>query len=183
MLAQRLPGILPPLSLEEALQDAFGHFWSAEVFRGETWPALAGMYEIPAANLGSPYRTIFMQDVPSKRIYGINVYTFNPQGDKPFNANSGWLYGMEDVRGYDSIIPKQYTDYMAAIEPQGELKFNRVQPIGNWESLNPAITLWVKSLASEGDAYDLDDAAAAASSAPVVKLLNVLQSGRFERVG
>ncbi len=62
--------------------------------------------------------------------------SFAPHGDKPFNANSGWLVGLEDVRGYDSIIPKQYTEYMAAIEPQNELQFNRVQPIANWESLN-----------------------------------------------
>ena len=62
--------------------------------------------------------------------------SFAPNGDKPFNANSGWLFNLPDVRGYDSIIPKQYTDYMAAIEPQNELPFNRVQPIVNWESLN-----------------------------------------------
>ncbi len=62
--------------------------------------------------------------------------SFTPHGDKPFNANSGWLYGFHDIRGYDSIIPKQYTDYMAAIEPQNGLPFNRVQPIANWESLN-----------------------------------------------
>jgi O-antigen/teichoic acid export membrane protein len=64
------------------------------------------------------------------------VTSFTPHGDKPFHANSGWLFDIQDVRGYDSIIPKQYTDYMAAIEPQNELQFNRVQPIANWESLN-----------------------------------------------
>jgi O-antigen/teichoic acid export membrane protein len=62
--------------------------------------------------------------------------SFTPHGDKPFNANSAWLFDLQDVRGYDSIIPKQYTEYMAAIESQNELPFNRVQPIGNWESLN-----------------------------------------------
>lgn len=62
--------------------------------------------------------------------------SFNPRGDKPFNANSGWLYDLQDVRGYDSIIPKQYVDYMAAIEPQNELPFNRVQPISSLEALN-----------------------------------------------
>lgn len=62
--------------------------------------------------------------------------SYNPRGDKPFNANSGWLYSLQDVRGYDSIIPKQYTDYMAAIEPQNELKFNRVQPVGSLDGLN-----------------------------------------------
>jgi O-antigen/teichoic acid export membrane protein len=62
--------------------------------------------------------------------------SFDDKGEKPFNANSGWLFNLQDVRGYDSIIPRQYTDYMAAIEPQNELQFNRVQPIANWQSLN-----------------------------------------------
>ncbi len=64
------------------------------------------------------------------------ITSFAPNGDKPFNANSAWLFDLPDVRGYDSIIPKQYTEYMAAIEPQNELPFNRIQPIVNWESLN-----------------------------------------------
>lgn len=62
--------------------------------------------------------------------------SFTPHGDKPLNANGGWLYGLQDVRGYDSIIPRQYVDYMRTIEPQNELLFNRIQPIVNWESLN-----------------------------------------------
>ena len=61
---------------------------------------------------------------------------FTPNGDKVFNANTPWLLGFQDVRGYDSIILKQYTDYMEAIEPQNELEFNRVQSVANWESLN-----------------------------------------------
>lgn len=64
------------------------------------------------------------------------ITSFAPKGNKPFNANAGWLFNIPDVRGYDSIIPKQYTDYMGAIEQQNELKFNRVQPIVNVESLN-----------------------------------------------
>ena len=62
--------------------------------------------------------------------------SFNPNGDIPFHANSAWLFSFNDIRGYDSIIPKQYTTYMEAIEPQNGLKFNRVQPIANWESIN-----------------------------------------------
>jgi O-antigen/teichoic acid export membrane protein len=62
--------------------------------------------------------------------------TFTPHGDKPLNANTPWLYGLMDVRGYDSVILKQYAEYMSAIEPQNELQFNRVQPIVHWESLN-----------------------------------------------
>jgi O-antigen/teichoic acid export membrane protein len=62
--------------------------------------------------------------------------TFTPHGDKPLNANTPWLADLQDVRGYDSVILKQYTDYMAAIEPQQELQFNRVQPLVNWQSIN-----------------------------------------------
>ncbi len=64
------------------------------------------------------------------------ITSFNPNGDIPFNANSGWLYDFQDIRGYDSIIPRQYTEFMAAIEPQGGLPYNRIQPIANLASLN-----------------------------------------------
>ena len=64
------------------------------------------------------------------------ITTFAPHGDKPLNANSAWLANLQDVRGYDSIIPKQFVDYMTAVEPQKELPYNRIQPITNWESLN-----------------------------------------------
>ncbi len=62
--------------------------------------------------------------------------TFDPHGEKPLNANAGWPYHLQDVRGYESVIPKQYTRYMGTIESQNELQFNRVQPIVRWESLN-----------------------------------------------
>ena len=82
--------------------------------------------------------------------------TFDSQGQKPLNANAGWLLGFEDVRGYDSIIPKQFTNYMAAIEPQNELPFNRIQPIANWQSLNSPLldVLNVKYIISQ-EAVDL----------------------------
>lgn len=77
--------------------------------------------------------------------------SFESQGNKPFNANAGWLYGFEDVRGYDSIINKQYTDYMAAIDEQNELLFNRVAPLRNVESLNSPLLdlLGVKYIISD----------------------------------
>ncbi len=62
--------------------------------------------------------------------------TFDPHGAKPLNANAPWRYGVQDIRGYESVIPKQYTEFMGAIEPQNSLQFNRVQPIRDWESLN-----------------------------------------------
>lgn len=70
------------LFLDESLQDAFGFEWSLEMFRGEEWPLLTGLYEIPSADIGGPFRTIFLLDPMSRRLYGINWLTFYPQGDK-----------------------------------------------------------------------------------------------------
>ncbi|MCX6028292.1 MAG: oligosaccharide flippase family protein [Chloroflexi bacterium] len=56
--------------------------------------------------------------------------TFNLPDEKTLNANTATLYGLEDVRGYDSIIPKQYAAFMDRIQPQaGELLYNRIAPI------------------------------------------------------
>jgi len=57
------------------------------------------------------------------------ITTYNAPGEKTFNANVGMFYDLQDVRGYDSIIPKQYVDYMALIYPQTELLYNRIAPI------------------------------------------------------
>ena len=70
------------LFLDESLQDAFGFDWSREMFRGEEWPMLTGLYEIPSADLGGPFRTVFLLDPMSRRLYGINWLTFYPKGEK-----------------------------------------------------------------------------------------------------
>ena len=54
---------------------------------------------------------------------------------KTLNANLGWLLGLQDVRGYDSIILRQYVQYMQAIEPQGQLLYNRISPFYDPASL------------------------------------------------
>lgn len=76
--------------------------------------------------------------------------TYDPTGSGILNANTPWLHNLADIRGYDSIIPRQYTDFMAAIEPQNGLQYNRVQPIGALESLNSPLldVLNVKYVAS-----------------------------------
>jgi hypothetical protein len=39
-------------------------------------------------------------------------------------------YGWQDIRGYDSIIPRQYVELMNRIQPQAnELLYNRIAPI------------------------------------------------------
>jgi len=55
--------------------------------------------------------------------------------EKTFNANVGMYYGFQDIRGYDSIIPRQYVEYMERIEPQAELLFNRIAPLSDVDSL------------------------------------------------
>ncbi len=62
--------------------------------------------------------------------------TFDPHGRKTFNANGGWPYRLQDVRGYDSIILKQYAAYMGVIEEQNEMQFNRIQPITQYSGLD-----------------------------------------------
>ena len=56
--------------------------------------------------------------------------TFDRPGSKTFNANSGMYYGWQDLRGYDSIILKQYVGFMNRIADQsGELIYNRIAPL------------------------------------------------------
>lgn len=56
--------------------------------------------------------------------------TFNAPGEKTFSANVGMYYGWHDVRGYDSIIPRQYVQLMNQIAPQAnELLYNQIAPL------------------------------------------------------
>ena len=50
-------------------------------------------------------------------------------GQKPMNANIGWLYGLQDAGGYDSIISKQYVEFMGHMTPQNMLLYNRIAPL------------------------------------------------------
>ena len=64
-------------------------------------------------------------------------YTTVNFGESPLHANSTWRYGLQDVRGYDSMIPKQYAQFMALVAPQNELGHNRIAPI-QWDQV-PAV--------------------------------------------
>jgi len=48
--------------------------------------------------------------------------------------------GLDDLRGYDSIISKQYVDYMRAISPQNLLDHNQVAPLYQWDDLRAILT-------------------------------------------
>ena len=79
----------------------------------------------------------FLQRQPQREQWRVTAYTPSAQqaSDRLLNANMGWSYGLQDIRGYDSIIPKQYVDYMSAIEPQGQLLYNRIAPLFTRQSL------------------------------------------------
>jgi len=70
--------------LEERLQDLFGYTWTREIFRGEEWPMLAGLYEVDAGGeiFGGPFRTVFVLDGPGRRLYGVNWLAFRPHKPK-----------------------------------------------------------------------------------------------------
>jgi O-antigen/teichoic acid export membrane protein len=85
--------------------------------------------------------------------------TYQPPGStKTLNANIPWYQGLQDVRGYDSIIPAQYATYMQAIEEQGELLYNRIAPIYDAAHLSSPLLdlLSVRYVATEGEITNPD---------------------------
>jgi O-antigen/teichoic acid export membrane protein len=53
----------------------------------------------------------------------------DPAQSPIMQANVGWRYGLDDIRGYESIIPGQYVEYMRQLAPQYQLDFNRIAPL------------------------------------------------------
>jgi O-antigen/teichoic acid export membrane protein len=85
--------------------------------------------------------------------------TYQPPGStKTLNANIPWLHELQDVRGYDSIIPAQYVGYMSAIEEQGELLYNRIAPLYDRENLSSPLIdlLGVRYVITEGEIPNRD---------------------------
>jgi O-antigen/teichoic acid export membrane protein len=55
--------------------------------------------------------------------------SFDAPGEKLLNPNAAMPYGLEDIRGYDSIILRPYARYMERIQPQWDLLYNRIAPL------------------------------------------------------
>lgn len=77
----------------------------------------------------------FLQQDPS--YYRITSY--DGPDTKVLNPNVGMLYHLSDIRGYDSIIPKQYANLMGALAPQDQLLNNRIAPFYNPDPLSSPI--------------------------------------------
>lgn len=74
---------------------------------------------------------------PESPIVPWRFTTFDSPGAKTFNANVGMYYGWQDIRGYDSIIPRQFVDLMNQVAPQeGELLYNRIAPLYAYMGVN-----------------------------------------------
>lgn len=105
---------------------------------GRAWPS-----EAEQGNGGGPWR----------------MTVYRPKGStKTLNPNIPWLHGLQDIRGYDSIIPAQYVQYMRAIEGQGELLYNQIAPIYGLENLSSPLIdlLGVRYVVSEGEISNSD---------------------------
>ena len=58
------------------------------------------------------------------------VTSLERPGDTPIlQANTSLQFGLDDVRGYDSIIPEGYVATMRALQPQHLLQFNQISPL------------------------------------------------------
>lgn len=77
--------------------------------------------DVKLAEFVPPSIRFLQQDTSLYRITSYDV-----RGEKVMNANSAMPFGIQDIRGYDSIIAKQYVEYMSALAPQDELLYNRV---------------------------------------------------------
>jgi len=89
----------------------------------------------------TPPAVNFLKQDPS--LYRIASYDARGNaGEKVFNPNVGMFYDISDIRGYDSIIPKQYADLMGTLAPQDELLNNRIAPFYDPDPLSsPVINL------------------------------------------
>lgn len=62
------------------------------------------------------------------------VVTYGPDDTLPSNTNM--LFGLQDVRGYDTIILRDYVEYLEAIEPQRGILYSKVAKLFDQRSLS-----------------------------------------------
>ncbi len=60
-----------------------------------------------------------------------------PGDPRILHPNAGTRYGLDDIRGYDSIIPAGYVATMRALQPQHLLDHNQIAPLYTDEGRSP----------------------------------------------
>ena len=61
-----------------------------------------------------------------------------PEDGPILHPNTGMRYGLDDIRGYDSIIPAGYVATMRSLQPQHLLAHNQIAPLYTDEARSPA---------------------------------------------
>ena len=126
IIAMRVANTLPFAFVALLALDLFGAHGS---FNPATDPALSPLKNVPPVVQFINQKEDAGSD-GNIRFAPFRFTTFDAPGSKTFNANVGMYYGWQDIRGYDSIIPKQYVVMMNRIADQsGELLYNRIAPI------------------------------------------------------
>ena len=120
---RRLPNALAGVPIWQPLAVALV---AAELF---VWGSGFNPATDPALLNFTPPAVQFLQSDPER--FRITGY-----GDDSMQPNAPMIAGIEDIRGYDSIILKQYTDFMGLIEKQGLLMYNRVGRLFDAASLD-----------------------------------------------
>lgn len=119
-LARRRRHWVGPLATAVVALDLLVAGWG---FNPTSRPELAG-FEPPSMR--------FLREQPGP----FRITTYAPDGRKVLNANAGMYFGLQDVRGYDSIIPRAYANFMDLLEPtQGSLLYNRIEGVSSLERL------------------------------------------------
>ena len=73
-----------------------------------------------------------------RSLFRITAYGQN----KLLQPNGAMLYGLQDARGYDSVILARYATFSSLIEPQDQLAFNRVKNLDRPSALDsPLLSL------------------------------------------
>ncbi len=101
-------------------------------FNPSTDPALSPLVNVPpvVAFINEREGIDPQEEGANPQFVPFRFTTFDVPGVKTFNANVGMYYGWQDIRGYDSIIPRQYVDLMNQVADQrGELLYNRIAPL------------------------------------------------------